>query len=95
MGFEPRTLTAHSGLILVPPLLGQVRSARCAKRPKKREQSFSGNASFFHAHLEPGSGAQRWPQPSAILQEPVAVTHLGKSKDVYELEYGGRLQAAL
>ena len=54
-----------------------------------------GNPSFFHAHLEPGSGAQLWPQPSAVLQEPVAVTHLEKRKDVYELEYGGRLQAAL
>lgn len=63
--------------------------------PYKRDQSFSGNASFFHAHLEPGSGAELWSQPSAILQELVAVTRLEKRKDVYELEYGGRLQAAL
>lgn len=45
-----------------------------------------GNPSFFHAHLEPGLGAQLWPQQSAILQDPVAVTLLEKRKNEYELE---------
>lgn len=71
-------------MVLTPPLLGQVGSARYAKLPLKEGAEPSGNTPFLHAHAELESGAQLWPQQAAILQEPMAFTCLQKRENIYE-----------